>query len=152
MRGVPIEPSSKSRVPAVEGWFTLADEPHLLGKQCATCATIVFPPRALSCPNPVCDGRELDDVELGRTGRVWSYATNHYPPPAPYVAPDPFEPYTVAAVELDDERLVVLGQVQQGVDSLRIGQRVELTLGTLFETDEEIHVTWRWSPAAEATT
>ena len=156
MRGVPIEPpapprdpdGAKPTVPAVEGWFTLGDEPHLVGKRCRECAAIVFPPRALACPNPACASLDFDDVPLGRTGRIWSYATNHYPPPAPYVAADPFEPYTVAAVELDDEHLVVLGQLPRGTDPqlLRIGQRVELTVGPLFSTDEHTQVVWQWTP------
>ena len=145
MLDVPTTP----RVPAVEGWFTLdADAPHLLAKRCSTCGTIVFPPRALACPNPACTGSEFDDVPLGRTGRIWSYATNHYPPPPPYVAPDPFEPYTIAAVELDDERIVILGQVAAGVDSesLSISQPVELVVETLFSDDEAERLVWRWRP------
>ena len=54
---------------------------------------------------------ELEEVALSRTGKLWSYTTNHYKPPEPYVAPDPFTPYTVAAVELIEERIVVLGQL-----------------------------------------
>jgi uncharacterized protein len=111
---------------AVEGWFTPGDEPRLLGGRCTTCSTVVFPNRRVACPNPACQGREFDEVPLSRTGTVWSYTANHYPPPAPYVAPDPFEPYTVAAVELSDERMVVLGQVEGEVE---LGDEVELVTG-----------------------
>jgi uncharacterized OB-fold protein len=140
---------TKPRVPAVEGWFSLDEtDPHLLGSRCATCGTFFFPREAYFCRNPECDGRAFEEVPLSRRGRVWSWTTNHYPPPNPYVAPDPFVPYTVAAVELADEHMVVLGQLADGIDpaTLKAGAEVELTLGTLFEDDEAVHLVWKWSP------
>ena len=145
--------AQREQVPAIEGWFTLdADAPALLGGRCTTCATIVFPPRGGFCPNPSCAGSEFEQVPLSRTGRIWSFTTNHYAPPEPYIASDPFVPYTVAAVELAEERLVVLGQVAPGVDpaTLAVGQEVELTLGTLFSDDEADHVMWQWRPRSAA--
>ena len=70
---------------------------------------------------------------LSRRGRVWSYTENHYAPPPPYVAADPFEPYALAAVELDDEGIVVLGQVAKGVRAadLRVGMEMQLELDML---------------------
>lgn len=138
------------RVPAVEGWFTEAGsdgEPHLVGLRCPRCGTVVFPPRALACPNPACEATELERAELGRRGTVWSYTVNHYAPPEPFVAPDPFEPYAVAAVELAEERLVVLGQVAGGTDGLEVGATAELVVDTLFEDDEGEHVVWKWKVA-----
>jgi uncharacterized OB-fold protein len=142
------------RVPAVEGWFTLDENaPTLLGVRCVVCDTVVFPPRAGACPNPGCRGTELQVQPLGRRGRIWSFSTNHYPPPEPYIAPDPFVPYTVAAVELAEERLVVLGQMAADVDptSLAVGDEVEITLGTLFTVDDHEYVTWQWRPVETAT-
>ena len=105
-----------TRVPAIEGWFTTDDgAPHLIGGKCTVCGTFVFPPREGACPNPGCDSDSLEPTPLSRRGRVWSYTENHYAPPPPYVAADPFEPYALAAVELDDEGIVVLGQVAKGV-------------------------------------
>lgn len=141
--------SAKERVPAVEGWFTLdADDPHLLGNRCTGCGAYFFPRASGLCRNPACDGTEFEEVELGSRGTVWSYTTNHYQPPAPYVAPDPFVPYSVAAVELPSERLVVLGQIASGVDpaSLRVGAEVELVLDTLYEDDDREYVVWKWRP------
>ncbi len=122
--------------PAVEGWFTL-DPPALLGLRCATCGTTVFPPRATTCPNPACRGDELDNVTLARTGTVWSWAVNHYPPPPPYVAADPFVPTTVVAVELDGESLTVLGQLDDEDDptALALGTPVEVVLGEVGSED-----------------
>jgi uncharacterized protein len=130
--------------PAVEGWFVDGEEPRLLGLRCGRCGTVVFPPRALVCPNPDCDEADLDHIELSSRGRVWSYATNHYPPPPPAVSPDPFEPYTVAAVELEAEAMTVLGQMTGDLEGLRVGAPVELVIETLFEDDEERHLVHKW--------
>lgn len=136
--------TTKPRVPAVEGWFTTGDEPSLLGLRCPGCGTYVFPPRAIGCPNPGCDETELEAVALSRSGTVWSFAVNHYAPPEPYMSPDPFVPYAVAAVELSEERMVVLGQVSGDPGSLAIGAPVDLVTETLFEDDDGEHVVWKW--------
>jgi len=64
------------------------------------------------------------------------------------LSPDPFEPYAVAAVELDDERMVVLGRVAEGADlgSLRVGQQMEITIEPIIAGADE-HV-WKWKPVA----
>lgn len=143
--------SSKTRVPAVPGWFTLDEEaPRLLGTRCRACASTFFPREEAFCRNPACGGSELDEVPLSRRGRLWSYTNNCYPPPAPYVASDPFVPYAVAAVELSEEKMVVLGQVVPGVEvaDLEAGMGMELVLGTLFEDDQNEYLIWKWKPAA----
>ena len=106
---------AKAKTPAVEGWFTTSDAPALLGTRCGGCGTYFFPKETVVCRNPRCFSTELEEVELSRRGRVWSFTNNCYPPPEPYVAPDPFEPYAIAAVELEDEKMVVLGQMADGI-------------------------------------
>jgi uncharacterized OB-fold protein len=59
------------------------------------------------------------------------------------VSPDPFEPYTIAAVELPDEGIVVLGQLVAGQE-VAIGDEVEVVLDTLFEDDANEYVVWKW--------
>ncbi len=138
----------KKRVPAIEGWFTMDDEPRLVGSRGVTTGSYFFPKGLALSRNPAAPTEALEEVGLGRRGRVWSFTTNHYPPPPPYVAPDPFVPYTIVAVELPDEQLVVLGQLADGADpaALRIGAEVELVLGTLYEDDDQEHVVWKWRP------
>jgi len=146
--------SDKSLVPAIEGWHTMEEEPHLIGSQCAGCGTYFFPPQDHYCRNPGCDGTEFRDVPLSRTGHIWSYTNACYQPPEPFVAPDPFEPFAIAAVQLEKEQMVVLGQVVSGVavEELTVGMPVELVLEPLHETDEDVRVTWKWRPVAEETT
>jgi len=143
--------TTRTRVPAVEGWFTMdAEAPALIGQRCGSCGTSVFPGTALACPNPHCTQTELDRVELSRRGTVWSYTDARYQPPPPYLVPtDEHEPFCIAAVELAADGLVVLGQVVPGVtvDDLAVGTEVELVLDTLFTDDEDRDViVWKWKP------
>jgi uncharacterized OB-fold protein len=143
--------SAKSKVAAVDGWFTLDESsPALLGSRCPTCGTYAFPRARDFCSNPACDATEFDAVELSRRGTVWSYTDARYQPPPPYVATDPYEPFAIAAVELSAERMVVMGQVVPGVgvEELKVGDEVELVLDTLYEDDEHEYLVWKWRPAA----
>lgn len=152
-----------TRVPAVDGWFVApglpvpdgvtdadtAGGPRLVGSRCEVCGTYAFPPRTGPCPNPSCTAAELAPTLLSARGTVWSYTENHYAPPAPYVAADPFEPYALAAVELVDEGLVVLGQVASGVGAadLQVGMAMRLGVQVLFTDDDGTeHVVWVWEP------
>lgn len=138
-----------TRVPAIEGWFSTSDEPALVGTRCVECSSFFFPPERVLCRNPACMSTDLADVELSRRGKVWSFSVNHYAAPAPYVGKEPFEPYTVVAVELAAEQMVVLGQLAEGVDpaALKIGDEVEVVIEPLFTDDENNeHIVWKWRP------
>ncbi len=142
---------AKERVPAVEGWFSLDESaPALLGSRCKGCGTYAFPAARDGgfCANPACQSTAFDQVPLSRRGRVWSYTDARYQPPPPYVAADPYVPFSLAAVELAEERMVVMGQVVEGVtpDDLAVGDEVELVLGTLYEDDDHEFLVWRWQP------
>ena len=136
--------------PAIDGWWASDDSgvPHLVGAKCPQCATYVFPPRANNCPNPACAADELEPVALSRRGTLWSYTENHYAPPPPYPAADPFEPFAVAAVQLDAEGIIVLGKVVEGTGAadLKVGMAMELTTMPLYVGDDGIERTvyaWR---------
>jgi uncharacterized OB-fold protein len=128
----------------MEGWLDTGEEPALLGTRCETCGTFFFPREDTFCRNPVCDGTDLREVRLSRRGTVWSSTVNHFEPPAPYVSMGPFEPYVVAAVELPDEQMVVLGQVLGTSEPLAVGTAVELVTDTLYEDDEREYLVWKW--------
>jgi uncharacterized OB-fold protein len=135
--------------PAIGGWF--ADDEsgqHLIGSRCPACRTYVFPPRSLDCPNPNCESGTLEPVALSRRGTLWSYTENQYAPPPPYPVPDPFEPFAVAAVELADEGLIVLGKVVRGTlaADLEVGMEMELAIEPLYRDDGGVERTvyaWR---------
>lgn len=147
------EPTAKTTMPAIDGWFTTDEnEPYLIGARGTQTGSYFFPPKLAVSANPQAPFEEREDVRLSRRGTVWSWTTNHYAPPEPYVAPDPFVPYTVVAVELAVERMVVLGPLAAGVDPavLEIGMEVELVLGTLFEDDDHRYTVWQWVPTGSA--
>jgi uncharacterized protein len=149
---------ARLQVPAVEGWFTVPSDgeaPKLLGAKCSDCGTYVFPPRSGFCPNPSCDGDQLTSVPLSSRGRIWSYTENRYAPPPPFVVTtEPFAPYAIAAVELEAEGLVILGQVGHGIMAadLKIGMEMEIEIDVLCSTDEHDELVWKWIPAAPKAT
>ena len=126
-------------------------KPHLIGTQCKLCGTYFFPKQDDFCRNPNCESTDFDEVELSRTGQIWSYTNACYKPPEPFVAAEPFKPYAIAAVQLEKEQMVVLGQVIEGVtvDDLKVGMPMELVLEPLHETDDDIKITWKWQPLAQ---
>jgi hypothetical protein len=132
--------------PVIEGWFTAGEEPALIGRRCPECGTYQFPPTGEWCPNPSCRSDVMESVELSRRGKVWSYTDAQYKPPPPYEPiSDPFEPFAIAAVELEKERIVILGQVAAtfGVADLHVGSVVELVVEPL---DPSGALVWKWRP------
>jgi hypothetical protein len=87
-------------------------------------------------------------MTLSTRGTVWSYTDAQYQPPPPYVAADPYVPFALAAVELEKEGIVVLGQLAHGigVDQLSVGMEVELVTEVLYSDEEAEHLVWKWRP------
>jgi len=156
---------AKAKLPAVEGWFTMspsgntpipvgADPVALIGTRCEQSGTYFFPPERVMSRAPGFAKSELVEVELSTRGHLWSYTDAQYQPPEPFEAPtDPYEPFCLAAVELEIEQLVVLGQVVAGVgiEDLRVGMEMELVLGTLYEDEDTEYTMWKWRPLAADT-
>jgi uncharacterized OB-fold protein len=154
---------AETRVPAIEGWFTMPPDDvafpadgsgvpgiRLIGTRCVDSGTYFFPPERVMSRAPGFADSELVEVELSTTGTLWSYTDAQYQPPAPFVAPtDPYQPYCLAAVELAEERLVVLGQVVAGVtvEDLQVGMPMELVADALDTDGERTVVVWKWRPA-----
>jgi len=64
------------------------------------------------------------------------------------MAPDPFVPYIVAAVQLEEEKMVVLGQcvAETNIEDLKVGMEMELALDVLYEDDDNEYLVWKWKP------
>lgn len=136
--------------PFLEGWFAESEDgAHLIGARCTSCGTYYFPRQSRYCRNPACDGEHFEDVPLSRRGRLWSYTDACYQPPEPYVPTEPYVPFAIAAVELEREKMIVLGQVVRGVDvgALQVGMTMELVIEPLSETPTERQLAWKWKPA-----
>lgn len=142
---------TKTTVPAVEGLFTVDDgEAHLIGGKVADRESYFFP-KHLAGADPAVGPTDLEEVRLSRVGTIWSYTNSEYAPPPPFVPrSDPYEPITIAAVELAAEQMVVLGQVADGwsVDDLEVGMEVELVVEPLYEDDEHVYTVWKWRPTS----
>ncbi|MFF8847209.1 Zn-ribbon domain-containing OB-fold protein [Streptomyces sp. NPDC015127] len=144
-----------TRTPVVARWFTDQggeEDFRLLGTRCTACASVFFPREDAFCRNPACEGGEPVEVPLSKRGTVWSYTDSRYRPPAPYVFdPDaPWRPYTLVAVELAAERMIVLGRAAPGITprDLAVGMEVEVVPGVLDEGDGTGPATWHWCPVA----
>lgn len=134
--------SSHAAQPAIDGWWSVDESgaAHLVGAKCPSCGTVVFPPRENNCPSPACHADELEAVALSRRGTLWSYTENRYQPPPPYPQQDPFTPFAVAAVQLADEGIIVLGKVVEGTlaADLKVGMPMELTTMPLYTGDDGV--------------
>lgn len=143
--------TARARVPAIEGWFTMDEaDPRLIGTKDTESGTYFFPPETTMSRAPGFADAPLEEVLLSNRGTLWSYTSATYQPPNPYIpVSDPFEPFCIAAVHLDAEQIVVLGQVVAGVqvDDLAVGQEMELVLDVLYSDDQADHIVWKWRPA-----
>jgi uncharacterized OB-fold protein len=142
--------ATETATPVVEGWFEETDDgPKLIGTRCVECGTYYFPKQTLSCRNPSCDSQEFEETHLSNTGKIWSFTNAGYAPPEPYVSGDDFEPFIIAAVELEHEKMVILGQMTKDtdLDDLAAGKTVELTIEEIFEDDGVPRTTWKWKLA-----
>ena len=139
--------TTTNRIPAVEGLFTeTADGPRLLGSKCKGCGATYFPKDTV-CHNPGCSDPAMEDAHFGPAGKIWSCAIQNYAPPPPALTREPYEPYAMGVIDLDDG-LRVIGRID--VDdpmNVPVGGEVELVIGGLCDDDDgnEI-VTWMFRP------
>jgi uncharacterized OB-fold protein len=139
--------SAPQRVHAVDGLFS--ETPggvRLCGSKCGGCGAAYFP-KDVVCHNPDCDTPDLADVSFGPNGVVWSYAIQNYQPPPPVVTAEPYAPYAMGVVDLDDG-LRVMGRID--VDdpmAVEVGAKVELVAGVIgADGDGNEIVTWMFRP------
>ena len=139
--------AAKKQILLAEGLFTWpSDEPHLIGTHCKSCGDYFFP-KTFTCHNPNCKDKEIEEVTLSRRGKVWSYSILHYPPPPPFIVPDPFEPMPIVEVEIP-EGLKIIGVLEGGKpEDVKIGMEAELVVGKLYTDNEGNEVIgWKFKP------
>jgi len=139
------------QVPVAEGVFTWpSDEPRLIGSKCTECGNVMFPTQS-GCPK--CSGQSTETVELGRTGTLWTWTVQGYPPKAPPYAgnadPKTFEAFGVGYVELPGEVKVETRLTVNDPEEIEIGMEMEMTLVPLFVNDDGDEVmTFAFAPTA----
>lgn len=139
--------TTKNGVPVVEGLFAeTPDGPRLLGSKCATCGAPYFP-KAQVCHNPNCAQTKMEDAAFGPRGTLWSLAIQNYPPPAPAKYDEPYTPYAMGVVDLDDG-LRVMGRISTAdPQSVQPDVTVELVLEPLCHKEDGTPViTWKFKP------
>jgi hypothetical protein len=138
------------QLPVAEDLFrwSAADGAALVGSRCTGCGSHYFP-RSLSCRNPACEDKSVEEVLLGRRGRLYSYTVQSYRPPALF-GMEPFEPYAIGLVDLP-EGLRVMGMLTGcELDEIRIEMPVELTVEPLYTDDSGREVlTYKYVPSGE---
>ncbi len=128
------------RAPVIEGLFSeVGGGMRLHGSRCATCGTPYFP-KTERCRHPDCDDSRIEDASFGPLGTLWSYSVQNYPPPSPARYDDPYRPYALGVVDLDDG-LRVVGRVAEGSEP-RVGAPVELVEAPLCQQEDRVVTTW----------
>jgi uncharacterized OB-fold protein len=131
--------------PVIEGLFAeTKDGPRLLGSRCATCKAPYFPKSAV-CHNPKCTESKIEDAAFGPRGKLWSVAIQNYPPPAPAKFDEPYKPYAMGVVDLEDGLRLMARMSTDDPDSVKIDSEVELVIEPLYhEEDGTAVLTWKF--------
>jgi uncharacterized OB-fold protein len=89
----------------------------------------------------------MQDAAFGARGKLWSLAIQDYPPPPPAKYDEPYKPYAMGVVDLDDG-LRVMGQISTGDPrTVEPGVDVELVLEPLYHEEDGTEViTWKFRP------
>ncbi|MBC8274330.1 MAG: OB-fold domain-containing protein [Chloroflexi bacterium] len=141
--------STEKRVAAFEDLFTWpSDDPRLIATKCKSCGHCAFP-KTFTCGNPNCKNKDVEDILLSKRGKLWSWSTQYYKPPPPFVAPDPYVPFAVGLVEFP-EGIKVLGIVtgcNTPDEYLKINMEVEVVAEKLFvDEDGNEVIGWKFKP------
>ena len=155
MLAVPFSCVTKTRVPAVDGLFTEVDGvAHLIGAKTPDRESYFFLP---TCPAwRAVTGRRRRRTRRGAAVEHRHGLELHHELLCAAASVrrqhDPYEPITIAAVKLEREQMVVLGQCTQGItpDDLEIGMEMELYIDVLNEDDEHEYTVWKWRPRGAA--
>lgn len=131
--------------PITEGFFTWpSDEPRLIGSRCKTCGTYQFPSSSF-CANPNCKNGVVEEAQLSRQGRLFTYTFIFYPPPPPFRYKDPFEPYAIGLVEFPEGVKVAGIMIGCKLEDLRIGMDVETVAAVQYNDEQGVdRLTWKF--------
>ena len=141
--------TAAEQIPVAEDLFrSSGDGAALVGTRCTGCGTHYFP-KSLSCRNPQCDAKAVEEVLFGRTGRLYSYTVQSYQPPALFRM-SPWEPYAIGLVELP-EGLRVMGMLTGcELDEIRIDMALQLVVEPLYRDDCGVEVlTYKFAAAPD---
>jgi len=139
--------AEKKQYPAEAGLFTWpSDKPQLIGGRCKSCGTYFFP-KYYVVHKPGCKERQMEEVLLSRRGKLDTYTVQYYPPPQPFISPDPFAPYAIGWVALP-EGIAAAGIITGcKLEDIKPQMDLELVVEKAWEDNEGNEVlTWKWQP------
>lgn len=139
------------QIPIHEGLFTWpAERPELIGSRCRGCGEVAFPAQA-SCP--ACTGDDTEEISLSRSGTLWTWTVQRFPPPSPPFVGDreSFVPFGVGYVELPEGIRVEARLTESDPAVLRIGMPMELVVEPFdVDADGNERMTFAFRPAGPA--
>ena len=136
--------SEKTIVPVQENMWKEEDGiVTFLGSICEDCGEVYFPEKDI--PFCACCGSEkIKNFEIAGTGTVDNMVTIDYRPAGGfYLGPVPF---TELVVKMDDEVMIPGHLTGANPEDVRIGDRVEAVIETLFETEKETVISYKFKP------
>jgi uncharacterized OB-fold protein len=142
--------ASQRQLPVAQGLFQgTGDAARLIGSHCTSCGAHHFP-KSLSCRNPQCSDKQVQDALLSRHGTLYSYTLQAYRPP-PLFRMDDWAPYAIGLVELP-EGLRIMGMLSHcEPGQIRIGMALELCIEPLYLDEQGQQVlTYKFRPATTA--
>ncbi len=140
--------SSAKQIPVIEGLFTWSDDgANLIGTRCVSCGNYYFP-KSISCRNPNCNEKKIEEVPLSRRGKLYTYTIQYYEPPPPFKM-EPFSPYAIGLVELP-EGVRIIGQLTGcEFEDIKMGMEVETVVEGLYRDEQGNEVvTWKFKPVS----
>ena len=119
------------------------EKPQLIGSRCFACGEVFFPKRENKiCTN--CQSRDLEEIKLSRTGKVYSFTVVMQRPPKYYRGPVPF---AEGFVELPEGVRVETQFTDCDFNDLKVGMDVEMVIEILHKDDDGKEVvTYKFRP------
>jgi len=134
------------RVPVREGLFSgpLSDLGlvTLAGSRCTSCGETSLGSKTI-CAN--CGKDSVQDIPLSHRGVLWTYTVVRHRPPGNYKGPEPFVPFGLGLVELQ-EGVRVLAPIHCDIGRLKIGLDLKFTPYVRNDDGREV-VAFSFEPA-----
>jgi uncharacterized protein len=126
--------ASKRQLPIKEGMMKLpqspADKGSLIGSKCQKCGELFFVKRDI-CEN--CQGKDLEEIALSDTGKLYAFSVMYYPAPPPYKPANPFVPFGIGWVELPEGLVIYSLLTENDAKKLKIGMEMQLVFNKFAE-------------------
>ncbi|MGD0856672.1 MAG: OB-fold domain-containing protein [Dehalococcoidia bacterium] len=125
---------TSKQVTIKEGMMKLPQSPSdkgsLIGCKCRKCGQIFFVKREM-CEN--CQSRDLEEIPLSSTGKLYAFSIMYYPAPPPYKPANPFVPFGIGWVELPEGLVVYSLLTENDASKLKVGMNLELIFNKFSE-------------------